>query len=275
LSEMFKVFLTEKKNVTIFKKINPSAFFILYFFLSIAALISFNALVEIVLLAISFLFLLLSKVKFQYAKYFIIIGFWFGAFLWLIITFTGLYGGHTFYSFYLFGALIKISYGNLYVGFDTFLKVLSLVIFTAVFVVVLDPREIVEAFSGLRLPYNITLSLALMFRNFAIFANDYEIIVQAQKSRALDINKGNIFQRLKKLLGIIIPLVYLSLKRADDLVNALETKNYDPKSKRSSFFEYKITAKDYFIILFSVITFVIVFILNYYSLPFLNFIGVA
>ncbi len=271
---MFKLFLSKKQEATVFNKLNPSSFFILYVFLSFSALFSGHILLDVFMLVLSIIFLAIANVPFRFLKFFIIIGIWFAGFLWIIILLTGLYGGYTLYSFKILGILVKISYGNFYVGLGTFLRVLALTFFTTLFIFVTDPRSIVEALKGLKFPYSVSLSLALIFRNFAIFSNDYEIIIQAQKSRGLDVNKGNIIRRLNKMLGIIIPLVYLSLKRADDLVNALETKSYDPKSPRSSFYEYNFYKKDYLTIALSIALFILTMLLNFMQLPLLNLIGV-
>jgi energy-coupling factor transport system permease protein len=265
MAEVFKGFLFKSEKSKSKLASNQGTLLIFYLLISLAVLFTNKIFVGLALLILSIVLLIVSRTPKKMALLFTGLGIWFGFVLMLIILIAGLYPGKIYFGFNLLGIPIKVTYGNLYVGLGTFIKVLSLVLLAAFFVNLADPRELVDGLNYLKVPYSIRLSLALMLRNFSIFVVDYETIVQAQKSRGLNIYSGNILQKAKKLLGTSIPLIYLSLKRADDVINALEVRGFDPKAPRTTFRDYKLTKQDFTFIILAVLILVITITFNFFK----------
>ncbi len=105
-----------------------------------------------------------------------------------------------------------------------------------------------EAFShGLNLlgiPYRASFALTLAFRLVPLFIDNAFTIVEAQKSRGLEIEGVNIIRKIKGTFPLIIPIFASSLRAADHLSLALESKGFGLKSKRTSFFQYQFGWKD-------------------------------
>ena len=58
-------------------------------------------------------------------------------------------------------------------------------------------------------------------------------IMNAQKARGVDFGEGNIIQKVKAMIPILIPLFATSLKRADSLATAMEARGYQGGNGRS------------------------------------------
>ncbi len=205
MSQLFQSFIFKKKASTIFSKVNPATNLLLYLFLAISALLSFNIPLLLSITAIAAVLVIASRAPFKFIRLFLIIAFWFGFVLGAGIFFFGLYSGKIIYQATVFGILFRITSGNFLNGISLFIKLISLGILTAFYIYITDPRSIVSSMESIKVPYKMSLSLAMVFRNLAIFAGDFEIINQAQKSRGLDINQGGIFERIKKYISIVIP----------------------------------------------------------------------
>lgn len=106
---------------------------------------------------------------------------------------------------------------------------------------------------------SLTISLALRF--IPTLLNESNRIMNAQKSRGVDFNKGFLMSKIKSISTLIIPLLVSSFSRSDELAIAMEVRGYDPYKKRSHYKELKFSYKDLFsfiiILLFSglIITF--------------------
>jgi energy-coupling factor transport system permease protein len=248
MSQIFRSFVFKTRAKSIFSKLNSATNLLFYFLASFSALITSNLLLGIFLLASSVAVVSIARVPLSFARLFVSLAAWFALVLGLIISFLGTNGGHVVYFFAAPGFDLKVTYGNLIVASSLFIKILSLGLFTCFYVYVSEPKTIVSALRSLKAPYQASLSIALVFRSLAIFATDYTIITEAQKSRGLDVSKGNLLKRIKKLVNIVIPLVFLSLKRADDLTNALETRGYDASKKRTEYYNFPFKTLDYLII---------------------------
>ena len=63
--------------------------------------------------------------------------------------------------------------------------------------------------------------------------------MKAQAARGADIGTGNIIQRAKSFIPILIPLFISSFKRADDLAIAMDSRCYHGSEGRTSISELK------------------------------------
>ncbi len=106
----------------------------------------------------------------------------------------------------------------------------------------------VEAFSyGLNvmgIPFRASFALTLAFRLVPLFIDNALTIVEAQKSRGLEIEGVNIIRKIKGTVPLIIPIFASSLRAADHLALSLESKGFGLKSKRTSFFRYHFGRRD-------------------------------
>ena len=106
----------------------------------------------------------------------------------------------------------------------------------------------VEAFShGLNLlgiPFRASFTLTLAFRLVPLFIDNAFTIVEAQKSRGLEIEGAHIIRKIRGSIPLIIPILASSLRAADHLALALESKGFGLASKRTSFFQYHFGLRD-------------------------------
>jgi energy-coupling factor transport system permease protein len=67
-------------------------------------------------------------------------------------------------------------------------------------------EEFAYAFTLLGLPYRISFTLTLAFRLAPLFLESALTVIQAQRCRGLDVHQGNIFQRLRHYVLVLIPV---------------------------------------------------------------------
>ena len=60
-------------------------------------------------------------------------------------------------------------------------------------------------------------------------------IMNAQRARGVDFGEGNITQKIKSIIPILIPLFASSFKRADALAIAMEARGYQGGDNRSRY----------------------------------------
>lgn len=116
----------------------------------------------------------------------------------------------------------------------------------------------------LGLPYPVAFTFLLSFKLVDSFINTAFQIVEAQKARGNDITKGNIFKRIKSYAPLVIPLILNGIKKAHNLILALETRGFSPKNKIDIKGKYRIKIKDILFVLIMIIF--LFFLLNYYNI---------
>lgn len=93
-----------------------------------------------------------------------------------------------------------------------------------------------QPLSYLKVPVNqITLMLSIALRFIPTIMDEATKITNAQRSRGMNFNEGNLFNRLKHLVPILIPLFVNSFKRAEELATAMEARGYDPDQPRTHY----------------------------------------
>lgn len=145
--------------------------------------------------------------------------------------------------FWIFGPLSlsreSIEYG-LAMGFRLDAMLLSGMIFVSCTKV----EEFAYGLRALGLPFPVSFAMSLAFRLVPLFFTRIGIIVQAQQSRGLDIHSGNIFQRLRKYVPLLIPIFVYAIRDTDLLSMALESKGFGMQGKRTEFLSFRFKRAD-------------------------------
>lgn len=70
-------------------------------------------------------------------------------------------------------------------------------------------------------------------------------VLRAQAARGVGFKNGNIKDRVKALVSLIIPMFSIAFHKADDLSNAMEARNYMPRVERTMYRNYQLGWRDY------------------------------
>ena len=105
-------------------------------------------------------------------------------------------------------------------------------------------EELTYGLTRLGLPYRLSFAFSLAFRLVPTFLNSAATISQAQRARGLDLEKGNVFLRIRKHIPLLIPIFASALRRTDQLAMALETKGFGARTDRTSYLEFPWTWRE-------------------------------
>ncbi|RLG46531.1 MAG: hypothetical protein DRN90_06360 [Thermoproteota archaeon] len=123
------------------------------------------------------------------------------------------------------------------------MRLVSMLILSAAFFASTDATEIGDLLDDLGFPPYISFSFVMALRFIPVLAEDAQNIVAAQESRGLELTKGSLLRRIRNMIPILIPLVVLAIRRAQQLAEALESRAFG-SGKRTSYWEYRISIKD-------------------------------
>ena len=106
-------------------------------------------------------------------------------------------------------------------------------------------EEFTNGLNKLGIPFPISFTLSLAFRLVPTFTATTTTVIQAQKSRGLDLDKGSVFNRMRKHVPLIIPIFIYAVRNADMLAMALESKSFGAKTERTYYQKSKMKMSDY------------------------------
>lgn len=101
--------------------------------------------------------------------------------------------------------------------------------------------------------HDVAMMMSIALRFIPILTEETNKIMNAQKSRGADFESGNVFERSKAMIPILVPLFVNAFRRANDLALAMEARCYAGGAGRTKMHPLKYQTRDVYayIILFS------------------------
>ena len=88
-------------------------------------------------------------------------------------------------------------------------------------------ESLLSPLKKLRLPiHELAMMMSIALRFIPTLIEETDKIMSAQKARGADFETGNLFQRAKALLPLLVPLFVSAFRRADELAVAMECRCY-------------------------------------------------
>ena len=76
-------------------------------------------------------------------------------------------------------------------------------------------EEFAYALSRVGLPYRVGFTMTMAFRLVPVFVDAAGTVIQAQRCRGLDFDRGGLWARARRYVPVIVPVVMGALRRAD------------------------------------------------------------
>ncbi|MET3633510.1 energy-coupling factor transporter transmembrane component T family protein [Streptococcus porcorum] len=206
-----------------------------------------NVITNVIMLVFTLFVVLLSQIPFH---------FFIGGLKPMIglILFTTIFqmlftqGGTVIWSF----AFLKITDYSLSQAGLIFMRFVLIIFFSTLLTLTTMPLSLADAVESLLKPlerfkvpvHEIGLMLSLSLRFVPTLMDDTTRIMNAQRARGVDFGEGNLIERVKSVIPILIPLFASSFKRADALATAMEARGYQGGDGRSKFRQLKWQGKD-------------------------------
>lgn len=241
---------------TMVHRLTGSAKLLMVLFASLAAMITFDTRLLIVIALLSCMMFAIAKVPWRDIK--------------LIITFTGIIVVINVLLTYLFspeegvrifGSRTEIVHlaGRYYLTQEQLfyqanlaIKYLTILPLALIFFVTTEPSEFAASLNSIGVNYKVAYSVTLALRYIPTIQREYRDISQAQQARGIDISKNvKLRKRIKGMATILFPLIITSIDRIERIANAMELRSFG-KNKKRTWYRYRpFKAMDYTVIIVS------------------------
>ncbi len=125
------------------------------------------------------------------------------------------------------------------------LRLFAVITSTSIFFLTSTPDELEHVMKWLRLPPDFVMIFVIAVRFVPVLLLDALQIMDAQRSRGLEFDKGNIIQRLRKTVPVLVPLIAVALNRSLDLAEAMDSRAYGASKRPTSLYILKLKPSDY------------------------------
>ena len=173
----------------------------------------------------------------------------------VIIAFTGIL--NIFFTpaetYLLEWGILRISEKGIQNALFMVVRIMLLVMGTFLMTYTTSPIRLTDGLESLlgplkrlRVPvHELAMMMAIALRFIPTLIEETDKIMSAQKARGADFESGNIFQKAKALVPILVPLFISAFRRADELATAMECRCYHGGEGRTKLHVLHYQKRDY------------------------------
>ncbi len=175
----------------------------------------------------------------------------------IIFLFTGIFNlfltpGDYLWQMSFWGLDIGISKEGIYLSIIMIIRLLYLVVVSSILTLTTSPLQLTDGIERLLNPlkrikvpaHEIAMMMSIAIRFIPTLAEELDKITKAQMARGADFESGNIINRAKALIPLLVPLFVSAFRRADELAVAMESRCYHGGNGRTKMKVTKITSVD-------------------------------
>jgi energy-coupling factor transport system permease protein len=115
----------------------------------------------------------------------------------------------------------------------------------SVFFLTTSPDHLGLALEQTRVPYEFSFAFTTAVRFVPVLAEEAQTIMDAQKARGLELEKGNFLKRIRNYVPILIPLIVSAIRRSLELAEAMESRAWGATKKRTNLYVLKLHRGDF------------------------------
>jgi energy-coupling factor transport system permease protein len=124
------------------------------------------------------------------------------------------------------------------------LRFIVLVESFSVFFLTTSPDHLGLALEQTHVPYEFVFAFTTAVRFVPVLAEEAQTIMDAQKARGLELEKGNFLKRIRNYIPILIPLIVSAIRRSLELAEAMESRAWGATKKRTNLYVLKMHRGD-------------------------------
>lgn len=164
--------------------------------------------------------------------------------IWLILFTVALQmlftqGGEVYFDWGIFSIT---EYGVIN-GLFIFCRFVLIIFMSTLLTLTTPPLDLSDAIEYLLRPlkvvrfpvHEVSLMLSIALRFVPTLMDETEKIMNAQRARGVDFGEGNLIQKMKAVVPLLIPLFVSSFNRAEDLATAMEARGYQGGEGRTKY----------------------------------------
>ena len=159
-------------------------------------------------------------------------------------------GEHIYWQYGLF----KISDAGIANAVLMMIRLIYLILGTSLMTLTTTPNQLTDGlekalspFSKIGVPvHTIAMMMSIALRFIPILIEETDKIMKAQMARGVDFERGNLIQKARNMIPLLVPLFLSAFRRADDLALAMEARCYNGGVGRTKMKPLKYQRRDVF-----------------------------
>lgn len=149
---------------------------------------------------------------------------------------------------------LKITDKGLHTAIFMAVRLIYLILGSSVMTLTTTPNDLTDGLEKLMSPlkklhvpvHEVAMMMSIALRFIPILLEETDKIMKAQIARGADFENGNLIQKAKNLVPLLVPLFISAFRRANDLAMAMEARCYRGGEGRTKMKPLSYAARDYY-----------------------------
>lgn len=138
------------------------------------------------------------------------------------------------------------------------LRLVALMTSFSIFFLTVHPDELSQALIQMRVRFEFAFAMSMAMRYVPTLGQEAYAIMDAQKARGVELDKGNLLKRIRNIVPIIVPLIIVSIRRALSIAESMESRGFGSSEKRTYMTVLKFRKRDWAVVIVSL--FILIFV---------------
>jgi energy-coupling factor transport system permease protein len=134
----------------------------------------------------------------------------------------------------------------------------------SVFFLTTSPDHLGLALEQSRVPYEFAFAFTTAVRFVPVLAEEAQTIMDAQKARGLELEKGGFLKRIRNYVPVLIPLIVSAIRRSLELAEAMESRAWGATKKRTNLYALKLHRGDFALLAINVAVLAVAIFVRFY-----------
>lgn len=141
----------------------------------------------------------------------------------------------------------------------------------SVFFLTTSPDHLGLALEQTKVPYEFAFAFTTAVRFVPVLAEEAQTIMDAQKARGLELEKGGLLKRIRNYIPVLIPLIVSAIRRSLELAEAMESRAWGATKKRTNLYLLKLHKGDCALLIITIIVLLVSLYVRFFiPIPFIS-----
>ncbi len=168
----------------------------------------------------------------------------------------------------IFNTLLSTYPNPLNYSIALILRLIALMTSFSIFFLTVPPDELSQALIQMRVKFEFAFAMSMAMRYVPTLGQEAYAIMDTQKARGVELDKGNILTRIRNIVPIIVPLIIVSIRRALSIAESMESRGFGASKNRTYMEKLSFKKRDWAVCIISLVVLImVIYIRLYIPLP--------
>ncbi|MFW9848949.1 MAG: energy-coupling factor transporter transmembrane component T family protein [Candidatus Thorarchaeota archaeon] len=131
------------------------------------------------------------------------------------------------------------------------LRLIALMTSFSIFFLTVHPDELSQALIQMHIRFEFAFAMSMAMRYVPTLGQEAYAIMDAQRARGIELDKGNILKRIRNIVPIIVPLIIVSIRRALSIAESMESRGFGASDTRTYMEQLSFQKRDWLVVFLS------------------------